>query len=232
MASIYRFGWLFTILLLAGCVAATISTPVHPVRIMAVGDSITAGADFFSTYRIPLRDKLVAAGYRVEFVGTQVTPTPAGPLAHEGYGGKNTETLARLVPEHFQARPADIVLLHSGHNHSVEEQPIPGILVATEQLITSFRATNPRVTVLLAQVIPAGKLPKYTYLPELNRELAKLAGRLDSPAQRVVLIDQASGFRWETDTVEDKVHPNAQGAEQIAQRWFEALQKILLPAGG
>lgn len=198
-----------------------------PVRVMAVGDSITAGADFFSCYRYPLWEKLFAAGYVVEFVGTQTSATRVGPLAHEGYGGKNTEFLAATVPAHFREHPADIVLLHSGHNHTVEEKPVPGIVAATEQLITAFRAANPRVTVLLAQVIPAGKLPKYSYLPELNAALAALAHRLDRPDQRVVLVDQASGFDWTTDTVADKVHPNARGAEKMAEAWFQALRRVL-----
>ncbi len=205
--------------------------PPRPVRLMAVGESITAGADFFSCYRYPLWEKLFAAGYVVEFTGTQTGETRVGPLAHEGYGGKNTEYLAQAIPAHFRAHPADIVLLHSGHNHTAEEQPIPGILAATEKLIASFRAANPRVTVLLAQVITAGKLPKYSYIPALNAEIAKLAARLDRPDQRVIPVDQATGFDWQTDTVADKVHPNAQGAEKMAAVWFAALQRILPPPG-
>lgn len=200
-----------------------------PVRIMAVGDSITAGADFFSCYRYPLWEKLFAAGYVAEFVGTQSSQTRIGPLAHEGYGGKNTEYLAQTVPDNFRAHPADIVLLHSGHNHTVEDQPVPGIIAATEKLIADFRTANPHVIVLLAQVIPAGKLPKYAYIPELNAGLARLAARLDKPEQRVVLVDQATGFDWTTDTVADKVHPNARGAEKMAEVWFAALQTILPP---
>ena len=203
--------------------------PARPVRIMAVGDSITAGADFFSCYRYPLWEKLFAAGYVVDFVGTQRSETRIGPLAHEGYGGKNTEYLAETVPASFRAHPADIVLLHSGHNHTVEEQPVSGIITATEKLITAFRSENPRVTVLLAQVIPAGKLPKYTYIPELNTALARLAAQLDRPDQRIVLVDQATGFDWTTDTVADKVHPNARGAEKMASIWFDALTKVLPP---
>jgi acetyl esterase/lipase len=198
---------------------------------MAVGDSITEGADFFSNYRYLLWEKLFAAGHLVEFVGTRASSSRVGPLAHEGYGGKNTEQLAAIVPGHFAAHPADIVLLHSGHNHTIEEQPVPGIVAATERLIAAFRAVNPRVTVLLAQVIPAGKLPKYAYVPELNRALSDLATRLDSPAQRVVLVDHATGFNWETDTVADKVHPNAVGAAKMADTWFAALKTVLPPPG-
>ena len=86
---------------------------------------------------------------------------------------------------------------------------------------------NPTVIVLLAQVIPAGKLPKYSYLPELNAELAHLAAKLHAPAQPVLLVDQATGFDWRTDTGGDFVHPNAAGGAKIAQRWFEALQPLL-----
>jgi lysophospholipase L1-like esterase len=196
---------------------------------MPVGDSITAGADFFTCYRPALAEKLKSAGYVVEFVGTQRSESPVGLLAHEGYGGKNTEYLAETIPEHFRAHPADLVLLHSGHNHTVEEQPIPGIIAATETLIREFRRANPHVTVLLAQVITAGKLPKYSYIPELNLALAALALRLDPTAQRVILVDQATGFDWTTDTVADKVHPNERGAEKMAAVWFAALKNILPP---
>lgn len=212
----------------AGCSGTTTEEArLQVTRIMAVGDSITEGAEFFSSYRPLLRDKLRTAGYAVEFVGTRASVTAEGPLAHEGYGGKNTEYLAVVVPAHFRAHPADIVLLHSGHNHDAAEHPVQGIIAATERLITEFRAANPRVTVLLAQVIPAGKLPKYAYLPELNTALAQLAARLDAPSQRVILVDQSSGFDWHTDTVVDHVHPNAAGAEKIAQTWFLALTNIL-----
>jgi hypothetical protein len=257
--------------------AGSVGSAAAPWKIMTVGDSITAGADSFFCYRFALDEKLRAAGFAVEFVGTQTStnsnsstrtgtstnssittnsstqPTtgtnvsmstnssasPAGSLLHEGYGGKNTEYLAQIVPAHFLEHPAEIVLLHSGHNHSVEEKPVPGILAATESLIRSFREVNPHVTVLLAKVIPSGKLPKYAYIPDLNTALAELAARLDRSEQRVILVDQATGFDWQTDTVSDRVHPNAAGAEKMARVWFAALQPLLskprrnddLPAG-
>ena len=54
--------WLFPVL---ACVATATGVFAGPIRIMAVGDSITAGADFFSCYRYPLWEKLFAAGYVV-----------------------------------------------------------------------------------------------------------------------------------------------------------------------
>jgi lysophospholipase L1-like esterase len=215
----------FTLSLALARIASAADAPAGRWRIMPVGDSITEGGATFSNYRSLLGEKLRAAGVAFEFVGTRGTAE----LRHEGYGGKNIEFLAATVPAHFTKIPADLVLLHAGHNHFAEEQPIPGMLTATERLITSLRTANPQVIVLLAQVIPAGKLPKYSYIPELNTELARLASRLHTPAQPVRLVDQATGFDWRTDTISDLVHPNAAGAAKMAARWFEALHSLLSP---
>jgi len=208
--------------LAATIAASAASTP--PPRIMAVGDSITQGGGAtFATYRVILADKLRAAGLRGEFVGSQVTATPQGPLRHEGYGGKNAEFLAGILDAKLAAAPADILMIQAGHNHFAEEKPIPGILAATRAMVATARARNPKVVVAIAQVIPAGKLPKYAYIPELNLALAALVKELDRPEQRVLVVDLATGFDVATDTIADRVHPNERGAEKIAQRWFEAL---------
>lgn len=217
-----RRGLAWWAALLAAGVLAAADPALAPVRIMPVGDSITEGGATFSNYRPLLAEKLRAAGIAFEFVGTRGT---AG-LRHEGYGGKNVEFLATQVPAHFAANPADIVLLHAGHNHFVDEQPIPGILAATERLITAFRTANPGVVVLLARVIPAGKLPKYSYIPELNTALDRLAAQLHTPAQPVISVDQAAAFDWRSDTIADLVHPNATGAAKMAAQWFDALQRV------
>lgn len=196
-------------------------------RILAVGDSITAGSKTFSNYRYPLLQKLDAAGYVVEYVGTLKSNSPAGLLAHEGYGGKNAEFLATVVPDHFRQHPADIVLIHAGHNHRFDEKPVPGIVAAIESMITAFRSANPRVIVLVAQVIPSGKLPKYAYIPALNDAIAEMVKRMHTTEQPVLVVNQAEGFDPETDTVADKVHPNDSGAEKMASRWFEALLPVL-----
>jgi acetyl esterase/lipase len=196
-------------------------------RIMPVGDSITEGGTGFVSYRYLLWEKLFAAGYLIEYVGSQTNESRIGPLRHEGYRGRNAEFLAATVPQHFQQTLADVVLLHAGHNHTSEERPVAKIITATESLIGAFRSINPQVAVLLAQVIPSGKLPKYSYLPDLNVRLAELAKRLDSPQQRVVIVNQGDGFDWHQDTTADKVHPNARGAEKMAACWLAALTQIL-----
>lgn len=203
--------------------AAIGADATRPVRIMPVGDSITEGSARFASYRQPLANRLGEAEIAFEYVGRRGAGDGG---AHEGYSGKNAAFIADAVEASFLSLRPDILLVHAGHNCEASEQPIPGIVAANERLIQAFRRANPRGTVLLAQVIPSGKLPKYAYIPELNRALAALAHRLDAPDQRVVLVDQATGFDPTTDTVSDLVHPNPAGAEKMAERWFEALRPL------
>jgi lysophospholipase L1-like esterase len=197
------------------------------IRIMAVGDSITQGGKTFATYRIPLAAKLQAAGVRFVFVGSQKTDTLQGPLWHEGYGGKNAEFLATILEARLKANPANVLMLQAGHNHFIEEKPVAGIVAAHREMITTARRLNPKSIFFVAQVIPSGKLPKYSYIPELNLALAALVKELHRPEQPVYLVDLATGFDPAKDTIADLVHPNTAGAEKIAQRWSEALTKAL-----
>lgn len=195
-----------------------------PVRLLCVGDSITQGGKTFVTYRLPLDQKLRAAGLNFAFVGSQSSEGPHGPLWHEGYGGKNAEFLAGILPQKLKQAKPDIILLHCGHNHSAEEKPVPGIIASERAMIEAARKQNPMVVVLLAQVIPSGKLPKYAYLPELNQAQVLLARELSRPDAPVMIVDLATGFDPQKDTILDKVHPNAQGAEKMSAKWLVALQ--------
>ena len=217
-----RYLWL-----LLGAALSGAAEPA-PSRIMAVGDSITqGGGKTFATYRLLLVEKLKAAGVRCEFVGSRPTEGSATPLWHEAYGGKNAEYLASILEAKLKAHPADIVMLQAGHNHFVEEKPVAGIVAAHREMVATARRLNPKAIVFIAQVIPSGKLPKYAYIPDLNVALAALVKELHRPEQPVYLVDLATGFDPAKDTIADLVHPNASGAEKIAQRWSEALTKVL-----
>nr|MCU0792991.1 SGNH/GDSL hydrolase family protein [Opitutaceae bacterium] len=196
----------------------------RPIRILPIGDSITEGNAELGSYRLQLAEMLKEAGVAFEYVGSRTTQ---GGLGHEAYSGNNAEFVAKKVAEHAAGNVPDIALIHAGHNYFAENAPVPKIIAATERMIASLRAANPRVTVLVAQVIPSAKLPKYSYIPELNAELARVAPGWSTPESRVLVVDQFTGFDPVEDTVADLVHPNARGIEKLARRWFEALERHL-----
>jgi len=192
-----------------------------------LGDSITEGGKSFQCYRYPLWEKLYASGYFVEFVGPRSSACRIGKLKHAGYGGKTVEFLDKQIDAIYEIYPADIVLLHAGHNHFQEEKPVAGIITAHKSIIRKLRAINPKVKILVAQVITSGKLPKYAYIPELNKHLEELVSEIHTAEQPVILVNQAEGFNWQKDTVGDKVHPNGRGAEKMAGKWLDSLVQVL-----
>ena len=215
LASLLFFVW--------SAVAFAADSRSEEITILPLGDSITQGGGSFTCYRQILVPELEKRQANVRFVGPNQDKTSA----HAGYGGKNAKYLRSIVRDVYTQFPADVVLLHAGHNCFSEDKPVAGLVEDTEAIIATIRSLNPQVTILLAQVIPAGKLPKYDYLPELNQQLAVLAKRLASETSPLILVNQAEGFDWKTDTVADHVHPNAAGAQKMADKWLAALLPLL-----
>lgn len=205
------------------CVSGLSAHSKDNPTILAIGDSITQGGKTFICYRQVLIPELRKRKIGFTFIG----PNQDAVSAHAGYGGKNTRYLLSITKDVYSRYPADIVMIHSGHNSFSKDKPVPGIIHDTEAMIDNIREINPDVIVLLAQVIPSGKLPKYSYIPELNQELSSLFGRLNKQWQSIILVNQAEGFHWKTDTVNDKVHPNASGAKKMAEKWIDALLPLL-----
>lgn len=190
------------------------------LSILPLGDSITEGGENHPCYRPFLGEKLAQAGWEFEFIGPR---TDFRGLNHAGYSGKNTEFIETQMDEILEAKAPDIVLLHSGHNHFIEEKPVGGIVAATESILQKVWQRNSQAVVFLAQVILSGKLPKYSYLGELNAELAALVERQSS--RPLVLVNQAQNFHWESDALDDRVHPNEPGARKMAATWLESLER-------
>ena len=196
--------------------------------VLGLGDSITQGGESFQCYLFPLWQKLFTAGYQLDFMGPNESKCRIGTLNHAGFGGKNAEYLEANIDSIYRKYPADIVLLHAGHNHFDTENPVSGIIDAQKSIVRKILTINPDAKILVAKVIPSGKLPKYSYIPVLNKEIAQMVRQMNS--QNVILVDQAKGFDWKKHTIADKVHPNAAGAEKMAEVWFVAMKKLLKPA--
>ncbi len=229
------FSWIVALVVVTvACSPLLSQTSRHVERkytLLGLGDSITEGGDNFISYLYPLQERLVRAGYRVEFIGPNVAKTKVGEIWHAGYSGKTAAFLATGIADIYEQHPADIVLLHTGHNYFEEEKPVDEIIAAHEEIIEKIKNNNSQAIILIAKVIESGKLPKYAYIPELNRRIAQLVAELRKYDQDIHLVDQAENFDWHEDTIADKVHPNLSGAGKMADVWFGKLEEILHNAG-
>jgi lysophospholipase L1-like esterase len=199
-----------------------------PVKIMALGDSITGSP---GCWRALLWQKLPAT--RVDFVGTLPGQGCGFPYdgENEGHGGflaTNVANQNQLVGW-LDATDPDIVLMHFGTNDVWNNQPPATILAAFTRLVGQMRASNPNMKILVAQIIPmnASNCAECAQrVVNLNAAIPAWAAGLSTAASPITVVDQFTGFNTATDTY-DGVHPNDAGNVKIANRWYPALSAAL-----
>lgn len=204
---------------------------VTPVKIMAIGDSITQAASGQKSYRYALWKKLVDSGTAFDMTGSLQGNFKGDPdwpdyklLAfdrdHEGHWGWRVDEVLAEIDTWLKQNTPDVALIHLGTNDIFQAQSVSGTLDELTKLIARFRANNPQINVLLAQVVPS----KYhnEQLDELNVGIAELAQKLNLPQSPIYLVDTGLGFDPETNTY-DGVHPNESGEEKMAKSWMKGL---------
>ncbi|WP_249350481.1 cellulose binding domain-containing protein [Microbispora sp. H10836] len=203
-----------------------------PVKIMPLGDSITAGP---GCWRALLWDRLQRTGYTgIDFVGTQ----PGGGCSvphdgdHEGHGGFSATGIADndQLPPWLAATKPDIVLMHLGTNDMWGGYiPTTTVLAAYTKLIGQMRAANPKMKIIVAQIIPMNPPSCPTCAADvvaLDNAIPAWAAGLTTAQSPIVVVDQWTGFDAARDTG-DGVHPNDAGFQKMADRWYPALTKVL-----
>ncbi|MET7419907.1 cellulose binding domain-containing protein [Dactylosporangium sp. NPDC005555] len=216
-------------------VAGPAASAAAPVRIMPLGDSITAGP---GCWRAKLWQRLQTSGYtNIDFVGGVsdgggCNPGYAYDFDHEGHGGFSATGIAdnnQLPPWLAAARP-DVVLMHLGTNDMWGGYiPTATKLTAFTKLVGQMRAQNPAVKVIVAQIIPMSAGACATCPADvvaLNSALPGWAAGLTTAQSPVVVADLWTGFDAATDTG-DGVHPNDAGFQKMADRWFPVVTRVL-----
>lgn len=217
---------------------------VYTPRILPLGDSITAGITGGNDppqterigYRKRLQDDLVAAGFRVNFVGSQSNGAGAGisDPDHEGHPGwcddnipfcsvVNGQTVDSRVTDILNRELPDVVLLHIGTNHfNVDASGVNSIL----DKIGAWGQNNHAVSVFLARIIPAvdGSLDVQTF----NDNVQSIAA--NRPGARVFMVDQQAELRSSANPnfadpalMGDNLHPNEAGYDRMAGRWRDRI---------
>ena len=214
------------------------------LRIMPLGNSIThaenQGGNSYNSWRRPLffqLQTLFAAPDTFDLIGSQNTafddqpfPDPDFDPDHEGHWGWRADQIEDSLGSWIRSIDTpDMVLLHLGTNDCWQSQSVLSTMIELAAIIDTLRTYNPQVTTLIAQLIP--HFSANACINELNDSIAAWVPTLNQSGSRVILVDQNTGFDVTTDTY-DGTHPNLQGEQKIAARWFgtiEAFVNGLLP---
>ncbi len=220
--------------LLLAAVLVILRTTCKPrIRIMPLGDSITQGAADADSYRRPLWNLLKKTNAGIDFVGSMKMNHPdARPahsdfdMDHEGHWGWRADEVLVKIDGWAEQTAPDIVLLHLGTNDILQMQDNKDTVVELRQIILVLRKHNPRVEILLAQLIPLAGTTANVQVQKLNDLLPDMAQSITTDDSPVHIVNQYEGFDAFKDT-NDGIHPNESGIVKMAQRWHEALSDRL-----
>ncbi|MDQ0424007.1 MULTISPECIES: cellulose binding domain-containing protein [Cellulomonas] len=214
----------------AASVAPSVAADAEPVRVMALGDSITGSP---GCWRALLHRDLTAAGHRVDMVGT-LPPQGCG-IAHdgdnEGHGGALVTNVAASgeAAAWFAATRPQVVLMHFATNDVWSARTPQQVLDAWTTLVRQMRAVDPHVVVVAAQIIPVAP-PSCAQCPArteaLNAEVPAWAAATSTPGSPVLVADHWTGWDPARDT-SDGVHPNDAGTVRMAATWLPVVERAL-----
>jgi lysophospholipase L1-like esterase len=202
------------------------------LRILPLGDSITQAEVGHNSYRRPFWQRLQSAAVSADLVGSLRTnsggapPNPDFDLDHEGHWGWRADQILAALPGWLLSYEVDLCLLHLGTNDLYQGQSVASTIQDLEGIVAALRARNPKVVVLVAQILPVQSSTVNPKVLELNSAIREMAARLTNGSSAVVSVDQYSGFSVASDTY-DGVHPNSSGEAKMADKWFTALQGAL-----
>lgn len=223
------------------------------LSILPIGDSITRA----TCWRARLWQQLEQSfSGRFDLVGTSPSDSGCSPAGYDrdnqGYssslitelvaGITNQRTCDPACPTLDDVRAAmastgpDVVLMHFGTNDVWNQRPVASIESAYSALLGVFREQNPNVVVLVAQIIPMNVTATtcagcacpscVTAVPALNARIASWATANSTASSQIIVVDQFTGFDPDVDN-RDGVHPNDNGSQKMADRWFAALRTLL-----
>lgn len=221
-------------------------TVAAPLKILAIGDSITEGYDFpndgvqnIRSYRAEFVNQMNASSCAYQMVGSLQNNFPATGFQspHEGYSGHRADHFVtgfndgRLnnpgIDTSMAAYQPDVVLLHLGSNDMFGGNSVAGTVAEIDDVISRILTANPSATVLVANVIPW-----YNTAPGFNgvnvrANIALLGNGIISmlqanPRPNVRLANVRNGFTAAMMQV-DLIHPNAAGEAHIADAFIAAL---------
>jgi lysophospholipase L1-like esterase len=195
------------------------------VRVMPLGDSITEGTQVPGGYRIGLWQRLAAARYSVDLVGSLSNgPASLGDHDHEGHPGWRIDQIDGSITGWLRTTTPRTVLLHIGTNDILQNYNVGGAPQRLSTLLDHITAAAPSADVFVATIIPLANSGQESAGRTFNAALPGIVQSKVSAGKHVHLVDMHSALT--TADLIDGIHPTANGYDKMAARWYSALQAV------
>ncbi|MBN2509566.1 MAG: hypothetical protein JXB03_04790 [Spirochaetales bacterium] len=233
------------------------------IKIMPVGDSITAGEHYGEPalekrtgYRKLLYEKLIKAGYNVEFTGSQIhgrlPENDANWFGYscEAYPGWDIPAITKRVKSSLAYYRPDILLIHAGTNGSDWNRK-PEQMKKMLDMINDFSVKeNHPITVFVCLIINQFR-GKHTPTSRFNNKIADMLNTRTGDTIRLIPVnmENEAGIDYSDNTPNpesvppyeggdmwgekypgiqyDAFHPNEKGNAKIALKFYKELIAVL-----
>jgi lysophospholipase L1-like esterase len=204
-----------------------VAEPVVPVKIMALGDSITHGTSIApGGYRVDLEDHLVAAKYDFNFVGTlQNGPSSLESRRHEGHSGYRIDQISTSIESWVTTNKPDFVLLMIGTNDVLQNYQLETAPERLSGLIDQIAAVRPSAQLLVSSITPLSNPVLDEKVRTYNSFIPGIVENKIGQGKNVSFVDLYPAIT--TADLPDGIHPNATGHSRMAAAWLDALAGLL-----
>lgn len=178
--------------------APAVQETLAPVRIVALGDSLTSG------HRLPQREAypaVLAAALRDEGI--------AAAVINHGVSGDTTSGGLRRLPAALADRP-DILIVALGVNDGLRGVPVVQVRRNLEQIVETAQKNGVSVLLCAMEALP---MNGWQYTVDFHQMYLGLADKYQVPMVPFIML----GVLGNPDLMsEDGFHPNAAGARMMA----------------
>ena len=223
----------------------------HPLKIMAVGDSITDDCSYNGGWRQFLQPLLQSNGYSFNFVGRQAS-APSGLFTqtrHEGYCGSVIAApgvvnfvvhnytgmnvyLQKIIADTLTNITPDLVLIVMGANDiGRARDPFRVATNDMPQLLDLILSNVPSATIIVAKPTTlrdatSGYGTNASNVPVYNGALQAMVRQRAEAGEKISVADMFSAVDYGTMFNADHLHPNLTGLKVMAQEFLTRIRLI------
>lgn len=196
------------------------------VRLMPLGDSITAGigtADG-NGYRLPLWNQLVGEVSSLNFVGTNQVSGDMSDNDNEGHPGWTIDELGSIATGVLLQYQPNLVTLHIGTNDVARNDNVATAPDRLSALIDQVFSAAPGTTLLVATLITARDVNLQQVIRNYNDGVRRVVQQQAASGRHIALVEMTEVSAAD---LSDNLHPNATGFQKMANAWHAGIQRVV-----